>query len=102
MWEQRNAVKHSDLNVQAQRRSQLVNAGIKSQLDMGVEALPLEIQPMFRQDRQRILDKTLDEREAWLKLIRFERIAYRRVLAPQRRLLHRFLHPSHPPSQPPS
>ena len=95
MWEQRNAVKHSDKNVQAQRRSRIVNAGINSQLDMGVEGLPSEIRPMLRKDRQRILNKTLDEREAWLKLIRFERLAYRRVLAPQRRLLHRFLHPSH-------
>ncbi|KAL3937529.1 MAG: hypothetical protein SGBAC_007388 [Bacillariaceae sp.] len=94
MWEQRNTVKHSDLNVQAQRRK-LVNAGIKSQLDMGVEGLPPEIRPMFRQDQQRVLHKTLDEREAWLKLIRFEHIAYRCVLASQRRLLHRFLHPSH-------
>jgi hypothetical protein len=62
---------------------------------MGVEGLPSEIRPMLRKDRLRILNKTLDEREAWLKLIRFERLAYRRVLAPQRRLLHRFLHPSH-------
>ena len=44
-----------------------------------------------------VLNKPLVDREEWLKLVRMERTAHRRALAPQRRILHRFFHPDQAP-----
>ncbi|CAJ1931347.1 unnamed protein product [Cylindrotheca closterium] len=97
MWEHRNLVQHSEDNVQLRERSQLVNDGIHSQFDMGPTDLPKVVQRMLAVKRQTVLNKPLVDREEWLKLVRMERTAYRRALAPQRRILHRFFHPAQAP-----
>ncbi|CAJ1945361.1 unnamed protein product [Cylindrotheca closterium] len=95
MWEHRNSVQHSEDNVQLLReRSQLVNGGIHSQFDMGPTNLPKVVHSMLAVKRRTVLNKPLVDREEWLKLVRMERTAYRRALAPQRRILHRFFHPA--------
>ena len=91
MWEHRNSVKHSDDNVQLQRRSRIVDEGIRSQFEMGTTDLPTDIRPMLRHGLAGILRKSLIARETWLKVVRSERTAVRRALAPRRRLLRNFL-----------
>ena len=93
MWEHRNSVQHSEDNVQLRERSRLVNDGIHSQFDMGLTDLPKVVQRMLSVKRRTVLNKPLVDREEWLKLVRMERTAHRRALAPQRRILHRFFHP---------
>ncbi|CAJ1963136.1 unnamed protein product [Cylindrotheca closterium] len=97
MWEHRNSVQHSEDNVQLRERSRLVNDGIHSQFDMGPTDLPKVVQRMLAVKRRTVLNKPLVDREEWLKLVRMERTAYRRALAPQRRILHRFFHPAQAP-----
>ncbi|CAJ1967917.1 unnamed protein product [Cylindrotheca closterium] len=97
MWEHRNSVHHSEDNVQLRERSRLVDDGIHSQFDMGPTDLPKVVQRMLAVKRRTVLNKPLVDREEWLKLVRMERTAYRRALAPQRRLLHRFFHPAQAP-----
>ncbi|CAJ1938568.1 unnamed protein product [Cylindrotheca closterium] len=94
LWEHRNSVQHSEDNVQLQERSQQVNDGIHNQFDMGPTDLPKVVQRMLSVKRRTVLNKPLVDREEWLKLVRMERTAYRRALAPQRRILHRFFHPA--------
>ncbi|CAJ1970317.1 unnamed protein product [Cylindrotheca closterium] len=94
LWEHRNLVQHSEDNVQLQERSQQVNDGIHNQFDMGPTDLPKVVQRMLSVKRRTVLHKPLVDREEWLKLVRMERTAYRRALAPQRRILHRFFHPA--------
>ncbi|CAJ1940504.1 unnamed protein product [Cylindrotheca closterium] len=98
MWEHRNSVQHLEDNVQLRERSQLVNDGIHSQFDMGPTDLPkVLVQRMLAVKRRTVLKKPLVDREEWLKLVRMEGTAYRRALAPQRRILHRFFHPAQAP-----
>ncbi|CAJ1932975.1 unnamed protein product, partial [Cylindrotheca closterium] len=97
MGEHRNSVQHSEDNVQLRERSRLVNDGIHSQFDMGPTDLPKVVQRMLAVKRRTVLNKPLVDREEWLKLVRMERTAYRRALAPQRRILHRFFHPAQAP-----
>ncbi|CAJ1966071.1 unnamed protein product [Cylindrotheca closterium] len=97
MWEHRNSVQHSEDNVQLRERSRLVNDGIHSQCDMGPTDLPKVVQRMLAVKRRTVLNKPLVDREEWLKLVRMERTAYGRALAPQRRILHRFFHPAQAP-----
>ncbi|CAJ1929534.1 unnamed protein product [Cylindrotheca closterium] len=94
LWEHRNLVQHSEDNVQLQERSQQVNDGIHNQFDMGPTDLPKVVQRLLSVKRRTVLNKPLVDREEWLKLVRMERTAYRRALAPQRRILHRFFHPA--------
>ena len=98
MWEHRNSVKHSDDNVLLQRRSRIVDEGIRSQFEMGTTDLPPEIRPMLRHGIARTLRKSLIARETWLKVVRSERTAVRRALAPRRRLLRNFLSTPSAPS----
>ncbi|CAJ1966203.1 unnamed protein product [Cylindrotheca closterium] len=98
MWEHRNLVQHSEDNGQLRERSRLVNDGIHSQFDMGPTDLPKVVQRMLAVKHGTVLNKPLVDREEWLKLVRMERKAYRRALAPQRRILHRFFHPAQAPS----
>ncbi|CAJ1953784.1 unnamed protein product [Cylindrotheca closterium] len=97
MWEHRNSVQHSEDNVQLRKRSRLVNDGIHSQFDMCPTDLSMVVQRMLAVKRRTVLNKPLVDREEWLKLVRMERMAYRRALAPQRRILHRFFHPAQAP-----
>jgi hypothetical protein len=82
MWEHRNSVQHSEDNVQLRERSRLVNDGIHSQFDMGLTDLPKVVQRMLSVKRRTVLNKPLVDREEWLKLVRMERTAHRRALAP--------------------
>ena len=75
----------------------LVNDGIHSQFDMGPNDLPKVVQRMLSVKRRTVLNKPLVDREEWLKLVRMERTAHRRALAPQRSSLHRFFHPDQAP-----
>ncbi|CAJ1951475.1 unnamed protein product, partial [Cylindrotheca closterium] len=97
MWEHRNSVQHLEDNVQLRERSRLLNDGIHSQFDMGPIDLPKVVQRMLAVKRRTVLNTPLVDREEWLKLVRMERTAYRRALAPQRRILHRFFHPAQVP-----
>ncbi|CAJ1945729.1 unnamed protein product [Cylindrotheca closterium] len=97
MWEHRNSVQHLEDNVQLRECSRLVNDGIHSQFDMGPTDLPKVVQRMLAVKRRTVLNKPLVNREEWLKLVRMERTAYRRALAPQRRILHGFFHPAQAP-----
>ncbi|CAJ1945764.1 unnamed protein product, partial [Cylindrotheca closterium] len=71
MWEQRNAVQHSDDNVQLRERHCVVNEGIHSQFDMGSADLPPDIRRMLT-CRHGVLRKSLVDKEEWLKLLRQE------------------------------
>ncbi|CAJ1934649.1 unnamed protein product, partial [Cylindrotheca closterium] len=95
MWEQRNAVQHSDDNVQLRERHCVVNEGIHSQFDMGSADLPPDIRRMLT-CRHSVLRKSLVDKEEWLKLLRQERKDYRRSLRAQRRSLRTIF--SAPPS----
>ncbi|CAJ1948760.1 unnamed protein product [Cylindrotheca closterium] len=95
IWEQRNAVQHSDDNVQLRERHCAVNEGIYSQFDMGSADLPPDIRHMLT-CRHSVLRKSLVDKEEWLKLLRQERKAYRRSLRAQRRSLRTIF--SAPPS----
>ena len=94
MWDHRNSVKHSDDNVVLQERSLEVNAAIQTQFEMGPEGLPRLIRPMVRNDIRKTLRLPLAKREDWLELVQTERRKARRALAPMRRVMHKFLHPS--------
>ncbi|CAJ1927586.1 unnamed protein product [Cylindrotheca closterium] len=84
LWEHWNSVQHSEDNVQLQERSQQVNDGIHNQFAMGPTDLPKVVQRMLSVKRRTVLNKPLVDREEWLKLVRMERTAYHRALAPQR------------------
>ncbi|CAJ1937063.1 unnamed protein product [Cylindrotheca closterium] len=96
IWEHRNSVQHSEDNVQLHERSPQVNNGIHSQFDIGSTDLPKVVQRLLSVKRRTVLNKPLVDREEWLKLVKMERTAYRRALAPQRRILYRFFHPQAP------
>ncbi|CAJ1966642.1 unnamed protein product [Cylindrotheca closterium] len=82
MWQQRNAIQHSDNNVQLHKRHCTVNEGIHSQFDMGPNDLPPEIKPMLS-CCHRVLRKLLMDKEAWLTLLCQERRQYRRAMKAQ-------------------
>jgi len=98
MWEHRNSIKHSDLSLQAQAQIRQVDAAIHSQFDMGPSDLPRLIRPFLSGDRRRVLRKSLADKMIWLKLLRTERVAQRRSLRGQRRILRAFLRRHRAPS----
>jgi len=83
MWEHRNSIKHSDLSLQAQAQIRQADAAIHSQFDMGTADLPRTVRPLLSGDRLRVLRESLADKEVWLKLLRFERMAQRRSLRAQ-------------------
>ena len=92
MWEHRNPIKHSDLSLQAQAHIRQADAAIHSQFDMDAADLPRTIRPLLSGDRRRVLRKSLADKEDWLKLLRSERLAQRRSLRSQQRILRAFFH----------
>ena len=87
MCEHRNSIKHSDLSLQAQERIRQVDAEIHSQFDMGTSDLPPLVRQSLSGDRRRVLRKSLVDKEVWLRYIRAERVAQRRSLRAQRKML---------------
>mmetsp|Transcript_24040 Transcript_24040/g.58818 ORF Transcript_24040/g.58818 Transcript_24040/m.58818 type:complete len:195 (+) Transcript_24040:1803-2387(+) len=100
MWEHRNSVRHSDDNVNYRECSRQVNERIHSQFDMGTDDLQVQTRPMLNRTRQSVLQKTLVDREEWVKMLTSECRRHRRALAPQHKLLYDFLHPDAPNHDP--
>ncbi|CAJ1929830.1 unnamed protein product [Cylindrotheca closterium] len=66
---------------------------------MGPTDLPKVVQRMLAVKRRTVLNKPLVDREEWLKLVRMERTAYRRALAPQRLIIIEALNIDHEPQK---
>ena len=97
MWQHRNSVQHSDSNASLKWKHRDVDWGIREQFSMGRVDLPPTVAPMLRRHCREVLALPLNDREAWLKLIRRERRLARESIHRQQTCLKRFLESATPP-----
>ena len=112
MWQHRNGVQHSADNLQLRNRQQDANYAIREQFVLGVTDLPTNVHAMLRRPRLEVLRLPLDEREAWIRILRESRRHVRQTVERQRRIMRAYFLPPprlrvrrrfflRPPPQPP-
>ena len=103
MWRNRNAVFHSENNSHYLPRHREVDLSITEQYRMGTADLPVLACLFLKEPIQKILQRPLEDRENWLRVVSRARTTERRLLVRQRRMMHELLHrnSSHPHSETP-
>ena len=100
MWKNRNSVFHSEHNSHYLSRHREVDMSITEQFRMGPADLPVSTRHYLRESLQKVLQRPLEDRENWLRVVSRSRTTERRSLVRQRRMIYQLLHRS--PSSSPS
>ena len=99
MWKNRNAVFHSDRNSHYLPRHREVDLSITEQYRMGTAELPVSVRHLLREPKHKLLQRSLEDRENWLRVVSRARTTERRSLVRQRRMIYQLLHRSPSSSQ---
>lgn len=92
MWKNRNAVFHSENNSHYLPRHREVDLSISEQYRMGVADLPVSVRHLLREPLQKVLQRPLEDRGNWLRVVSRARKTERRLLVRQRRMIYQLLH----------
>lgn len=95
-WENRNAVFHSENSSHYLPRHREIDLSISEQYRMGMEGLPPKARKYLREPQQLVLQRPLEDREHWLRVVSRGRTLERRSLVRQRRMMYQLLHRSTP------
>ena len=94
MWQDRNRLAHSENSSWYSARKREIDISIREQFAMGLVDIPQRSQYLFRESREVILQKPLEDRQHWLRLVSRERALNRRSLARQRQMIFKLAQPA--------
>ncbi|CAJ1934840.1 unnamed protein product [Cylindrotheca closterium] len=87
MWKDRNRLAHSEDSSWYTARKREIDIGIREQFAMGLMDIPPRSHYLFRDSRETVLNKSLEDHQHWLRLVSHERAINRRSLARQRQMI---------------